>query len=314
MTFQDCRDCPVQCSVSLEMGWSNWARFWNENCDPRTTNQWLMSGGPGKLAAITGAYVLMIILGRVFMKNRLPFQARLPMFAYNVGLVVINAYFFYKSFWWTNYGKELLNFRFPPNSDRSPRALEITNLFSHYLLSKFVDYFDTLFFILRKKNNQITALHVYHHISVPMVGWLSNWVNLNPTFPMLTLWVQISPTMPVLGFFVMLNSACHILMYSYYAMTALGKWLQPYLWWKPYITQIQLIQFMLIGLYGILLNALHTGYPLIYRMMPISQAAIYLIMFGNFYISSYVKPNKEWNVNKGFIRVLELRGLELYWQ
>ena len=138
-------------------------------------------------------------------------------------------------------------------------------------------------------------LHVYHHISVPMVGWMSNWVSivmshfsgvtkLRPSpFPL----PQISPTMPVLGLFAMLISFCHILMYTYYAMASFGPSVQPYLWWKKYLTQIQLIQFAIIGLYGLFLNLLHTGYPFIYRMMPVSQAIIYLILFGHFYWRSY---------------------------
>lgn len=93
--------------------------------------------------------------------------------------------------------------------------------------------------------------------------------------------------MPLLGLFTMLNSLCHILMYTYYALAALGPWFVRFLWWKPYITQVQLIQFLIIGLYGIALNTLHEGYPLIIRLLPISQAAIYLILFGRFYLSSY---------------------------
>lgn len=36
--------------------------------------------------------------------------------------------------------------------------------FSHgYYLIKIVDLLDTIFFVLRKKNNQVTFLHIYHH-------------------------------------------------------------------------------------------------------------------------------------------------------
>ena len=153
-------------------------KYWDKNCDPRTVNFWLMSGGPWKLLIISLMYVLIIVVGIWFMRNRKPFEIRLPMLVYNCALVVINAYFLYKSFWWTNYGKDLFNFQFPSIQDRSSRAMTTINLYYYYLLSKFVDYFDTFFFILRKKNNQISALHVYHHISVPMVGWISNWVSI----------------------------------------------------------------------------------------------------------------------------------------
>lgn len=32
-----------------------------------------------------------------------------------------------------------------------------------FYMSKFIELFDTLFFILRKKFNQVTFLHVFHH-------------------------------------------------------------------------------------------------------------------------------------------------------
>jgi len=155
-----------------------WHKYWNKHCDPRTVNFWLMNGGPWKLLAISFGYLLTIVAGIRFMRNRKPIEIRVPMFVYNVAMIAINAYFLYKSLWWTNYGKDLFNFDFPSPYDRSSRAEGIINLYYYYHLSKFIDYFDTFFFILRKKNNQISSLHVYHHFSVPIVGWVSNWVRI----------------------------------------------------------------------------------------------------------------------------------------
>ena len=41
-----------------------------------------------------------------------------------------------------------------------------------YYFSKLVEFMDTFFFILRKKNNQISFLHVYHHATMPIVWWI----------------------------------------------------------------------------------------------------------------------------------------------
>lgn len=35
-----------------------------------------------------------------------------------------------------------------------------------YLINKATDLIETLIFVLRKKNNQVSFLHVYHHIAV----------------------------------------------------------------------------------------------------------------------------------------------------
>ena len=42
-------------------------------------------------------------------------------------------------------------------------------------------------------------------------------------------------------FQALVNSAVHVIMYSYYALAALGPAYQKYLWWKKYLTTIQLV-------------------------------------------------------------------------
>lgn len=39
----------------------------------------------------------------------------------------------------------------------------------------------------------------------------------------------------------MVNSFIHVLMYSYYALSALGPKIEKYLWWKKYLTILQLV-------------------------------------------------------------------------
>lgn len=46
-----------------------------------------------------------------------------------------------------------------------------------YFVSKGVEYLDTVFFILRKKNNQVSFLHVYHHCTMFTLWWIGiKWV------------------------------------------------------------------------------------------------------------------------------------------
>ena len=40
-----------------------------------------------------------------------------------------------------------------------------------YFFSKFIDLLDTIFFIMRKKYNQVSALHVIHHSTLPWLSW-----------------------------------------------------------------------------------------------------------------------------------------------
>jgi elongation of very long chain fatty acids protein 4 len=41
---------------------------------------------------------------------------------------------------------------------------------------------------------------------------------------------------------LLLNSLVHTVMYAYYGLAALGPHMQPYLWWKMYLTQLQLVK------------------------------------------------------------------------
>lgn len=43
-------------------------------------------------------------------------------------------------------------------------------------------------------------------------------------------------------FHALLNSVVHVIMYTYYGLTAMGPNYQKYLWWKKYLTTIQLVR------------------------------------------------------------------------
>lgn len=40
-----------------------------------------------------------------------------------------------------------------------------------YFLAKISELLDTVFFVLRKKERQISFLHLYHHTVMPMISW-----------------------------------------------------------------------------------------------------------------------------------------------
>lgn len=46
-----------------------------------------------------------------------------------------------------------------------------------YYFSKLLEFMDTIFFVLRKKNGQISFLHVYHHATMFPIWWIGvKWV------------------------------------------------------------------------------------------------------------------------------------------
>lgn len=63
------------------------------------------------------------------------------------------------------------------NSLRRVLCLQIASALWWYYISKGVEFLDTAFFILRKKFNQVSFLHVYHHCTMFILWWIGiKWV------------------------------------------------------------------------------------------------------------------------------------------
>jgi len=235
----------------------------------------LFRGGLWPIMSILVAYLLFsLVLGPKLMAGRKPFQLRGPIFAYNIFMVVLNVYFFFESIQAYEFGRALMNFEYPPTDTKDVSAQEMRRLtFVYwYFVSKIIDLMDTVFFVLRKKWSQVSPLHIYHHSSVPLCVWLA---------------VKFAPTAGVNGIFPILNSAVHVLMYTYYALSAFGPSVQKYLWWKRYITQVQLIQFLVFFVYGTTYLFKQTGWPTILICTSVAQPPLYLILFTSFYLNTY---------------------------
>ncbi len=76
-------------------------------------------------------------------------------------------------------------------------------------------------------------------------------------------------------------------MYAYYGLAAFGPHMQKYLWWKRYITQLQIVQFILLGLYGIYFALYNVGYHIFFTYDFFIQTPLYLYLFTSFYLKTY---------------------------
>lgn len=104
-------------------------------------------------------------------------------------------------------------------------ALLIANGCHTYFLLKVADLLDTVFFVLRKKQNQISFLHLYHHTGMVLLTW--NAAKFLPGGHSI-----------FTGF---LNSIVHVVMYGYYLVSAFNPEYKNNIWWKKYITQMQIV-------------------------------------------------------------------------
>ncbi len=129
--------------------------------DPRTAD-WFMVSSPVPSLIICALYPFVILIGKAYMKNREPFQINNILKVYNFVLVIASAWMVYEFLmggWLYEYGISCQ----PVDRSNSPEATRMAVACWVYFISKFPELLDTVFFVMRKKNNQITFLHVFHH-------------------------------------------------------------------------------------------------------------------------------------------------------
>ncbi|GFT41548.1 elongation of very long chain fatty acids protein 7 [Nephila pilipes] len=186
--------------------------------------------------SIVAFYLLFVIwIGPALMKNRKPFTLRKTLIAYNFLQSVANTIVAYQIFYnITEHWEDRCNVKTSP---RLPSLLKksMKMIWELYLL-KFVDLLDTVFFVLRKKQNQVTFLHLFHHSGLCLFG---TWGLRNMKL--------------VIGFYIAvgfgINTIVHVIMYFYYGLAACGPSIRKYLWWKKYLTLIQILQIVFIVTY-----------------------------------------------------------------
>lgn len=86
-------------------------------------------------------------------------------------------------------------------------------------------------------------------------------------------------------------------MYSYYLLAALGPQYQKYLWWKKYLTTIQMIQFVLVMLHAFQLLFIDCNYPKAFVWWIGLHAVMFYFLFSNFYKQTYSKKGEKVKVD-----------------
>jgi len=106
--------------------------------------------------------------------------------------------------------------------------LQLLGILWWTLLVKIIDLIETILFVLRKKNNQISFLHTYHHLSTLIFVWL--------TLRHFTHCLFLTA--------IALNSSVHVIMYSYHFLSTLGPNMQqkvsPFKHWVPISQMVRL--------------------------------------------------------------------------
>jgi elongation of very long chain fatty acids protein 4 len=242
--------------------------------DPRTQNSFLLKT-PEPMLIIVLLYLAFVFIAPRIMESRRPFDLKKFIIVYNFMLVALSGYMCVEFLWTAT----LMGYSYtcqPIDWTYSTDALNMRMVSVSWLFffSKIIELTDTIFFFLRKKNDQVTFLHVYHHSTMIINWWMAaKYVPVGQSF-----------------FVGVINSWIHTMMYVYYALAALGPEMQKYLWWKRYMTMMQLVQFVLV--------VTHTGwnkfvrtdcdFPWLFNTITFYYTWSMLFFFLNFYVQTYV--------------------------
>ena len=211
------------------------------------------------------------------MKNRKPFDLTFVTRLYNIFQIASCLYFIVESF------RNGFSFSETWKCFDEPKYIgyfdEFTMKMSYYqwwyIFLRLSEFLETIFFILRKKFNQVSILHVYHHISIPFLLWI--------------FLIYSGGRMEM--FLVMLNSHVHVLMYGYYILSSF-QMLQKFTnFIKPCITAIQIIQLFVCLIHSVvaILPGCHASWFFIFQII---NFVILIFMFLKFYFKSYLKSTK----------------------
>ncbi|XP_037956457.1 elongation of very long chain fatty acids protein AAEL008004-like isoform X2 [Teleopsis dalmanni] len=250
--------------------YDNIHRYMETHGDSRTKDWPMMSSPfPTLLVCLTYVYIVKV-LGPRLMENRKPFRLQNTLVVYNAIQVIFSAWLFYECLmggWWGHY-----SFRCQPvDYSDSPVTKRMVHACWWYYFSKFTEFLDTIFFVLRKKTSQVTTLHVIHHGCMPMSVWFG---------------VKFTPGGHS-TFFGLLNTFVHIVMYTYYMFSAMGPQYQKYLWWKKYLTTFQMVQFILIMVHAFQLLFIDCNYPKAFVWWIGMHAVMFFFLFNEFYKAAY---------------------------
>ncbi|KXS18110.1 fatty acid elongase [Gonapodya prolifera JEL478] len=180
---------------------------------PLSTWPIVIAGTIGYLASVFG--------GQYLMKNREAMRLDKLFLVHNIILVVLSG-----GLLWL-YLEELVPMLWTKGlyyamCDASAYTQNMEFVYYVNYIIKWVEFVDTWFLVAKKK--KLEFLHVYHH-----------------ALTMVLCHAELEGRVVMSWIVITLNLFVHVIMYTYYALTALK--IHP--WWKQYVTTLQITQFVI---------------------------------------------------------------------
>jgi len=246
--------------------------FWDFSEGDKRVADWFLMGDVIPTTYICLFYIAFCIITPKILKGKV-YQIDQIIRVYNLTMVIVNIYLAYELLVNTvGYYNWICE---PVDPNINERSMRIASAIYLYWFTKLIDLLDSVFFILRGKYNQLSFLHIYHHGTMPFVVWFG--ANFAPGGNSVFALAQ--------------NSVIHVIMYTYYFLSSFGPKYRKYLWWKKYLTLMQIIQFSinLAFLINFFVNPGMCEFPHWMPKFSLFYMTSFLVLFSNFYIASYIR-------------------------
>ncbi|CRG99410.1 long chain fatty acid elongation enzyme, putative [Plasmodium relictum] len=211
-------------------------------------------------------YIPAIFILQRFMKKRKEIEAKVCKVIWNLTLSFLS---FVGVLLIIIYDKTILKFLIVEETEYSPETRAVITIFT---LTKFIEYGDTLFLILKKK--KLTFLHSYHHLSVVIYCLYSQKELVSHAH-----------------YFVFFNLIVHSIMYFYFGFIYILP--KIVIKMRKFITCLQIFQ-MFVGIFISYYAIKHVDNP-VYVNNAIASFTLYLtyaFLFLNFYFNNYYRNIK----------------------
>lgn len=250
--------------------------------DPRTEH-WFMLESFKPAAIICILYVIYVHIGQFLMTifKIESFRINKTLITYNVFMTVLSGYMvheFLMSGWLSEYSLQCQ----PVDYSNNSQALRMASVCWVFYISKFIEFADSLFLILHKKNNKITFLHVFSHGVMPASWWFI---------------VRFVPG-GFSTFHALIQSIINLFIYLNYALTLIAPHLEKYLWWKKSLINIQTAQFFLFLIHSSqLLFIENCDFPILFVYCSMLYALIFIVFIATSYWQEFITGNNKTGTN-----------------
>jgi elongation of very long chain fatty acids protein 4 len=131
-----------------------------------------------------------------------------------------------------------------------------------------LDFFDTIFMVVRGKFEQFSFLHVYHHFTIFLTYWLVTSVGYDGD----------------VYYTIVANSFVHLVMYYYYLISSMGA--KP--WWGKYVTMLQMGQFVTMNAQAGYILYNNCAYPANVTWFYLVYIMSLFALFANFFVQRWL--------------------------